>query len=134
MYVIDVWFKNAKTYPPAEIFHEKYGKEAKAEERIKVLCEEVYRFCFPENQKNPLADLGQSYRDLQVAYRFGFNGMKPEYIKKVKDKFLEDAKFAIQALEALFKKDQILQQYYSTWKVKYSEINSAVYDLTKDYV
>lgn len=132
--LIVTWMKNVKTYPPAEIFFEKYGKEAKAEERLKETCEEVYRFCFPENVKNPLGDLGASYRELEVAYKMGFDGMKPEYIKKVKDKFLEDAKFAITALEALFKKDQILQQYYAPWKVKFADINSTVYDMTKDYV
>lgn len=132
--LIDTWFNKAKTYPPAEIFFEKYGKEAKAEERIKVLCEDVYRFCFPEEHKNPLGDLGASYRDLQVAYRMGFDGMKPEYIIKVKDKFLEDAKFAVKALDDLFKKDQILQQYYSTWKVKYQDISTEVYNMTKDYI
>lgn len=132
--VIDNWMKNVKTYPPAEIFFEKYGKEAKAEERIKLLCEDVYRFCFPDNQKNPLADLGQSYRELQVAYLMGFDGMKEEYIQKVKDKFLEDAKFAVQALDTMFKKDQILQQYYFSWKVKFSDLNCAVYDMTKEYL
>jgi hypothetical protein len=132
--LIDTWVHNAKTYPPAVIFFEKYGKEAKAEERLKETCEEVYRFCFPENVKNPLGDLGAAYRDLQVAYIMGFEGMKPEYIQKVKDKFLEDAKFAITALDALFKKDQILQQYYAPWKVKFADINSVVYDMTKDYL
>ncbi|QOI71369.1 hypothetical protein pEaSNUABM19_00440 [Erwinia phage pEa_SNUABM_19] len=132
--VIETWFNKAKTYPPAEIFFEKYGKEAKAEERLKGVCEEVYRFCFPENQKNPLGDLGASYRDFEVAYIMGFEGMKPEYIQKVKDKFLEDVKFAITALDNLFKKDQVLQQYYAPWKVKFSEINSIVFDMTKDYL
>lgn len=128
------WYANAKTYPPAEIFFEKYGKEAKAEERLKETCEEVYRFCFPENVKNPLGDLGASYREFEVAYKMGFSGMKPEYIQKVKDKFVEDLKYAVNALEALFKKDQLLQQYYQQWKVKFSELNSVVYDMTKDYL
>jgi len=128
------WYKNAKTYPPAEIFFEKYGKEAKAEERLKETCEEVYRFCFPEKIKNPLADLGASYREFEVAYKMGFANIKPEYIQKVKDKLLEDLKYAVNALEALFKKDQLLQQYYQPWKVKFSELNSAVYDMTKDYL
>lgn len=132
--LIVTWIKNVKTYPPAEIFFEKYGKEAKAEERIKQICEDVYRFCFPEAQKNPLGDLGQSYREFEVAYIMGFEGMKPEYITKVKDTFLADVKFAITELDAMFKKDQILQQYYSAWKVKFADINSAVYDMTKDYV
>lgn len=133
--VIVTWIKNTQTYPPSEIFFEKYGKEAKAEERIKGICEELYRFCFPENEKNPLSDLGASYRDFEVAADImGFDGMKPEYIRKVKDKFLEDAKITITALDNLFKKDQILQKYYAQWKVKFSEINSIVYDMTKNYL
>lgn len=132
--LIDSWMKNVKTYPPAEIFFEKYGKDAKAEERIKTVCEEVYRFCFPESTKNPLGDLGASYRELEVAYKIGFEGMKPEYITKVKDAFLEDAKYAVKALDELFKKDQILQQYYSSWKIKYQDISTEVYNMTKNYI
>lgn len=132
--VLDLWMKNVKTYPPSEIFYQKYGKEAKAEERLKETCESVYRFCFPDNAKNNLGDLGASYRELEVTYLMGFDKIKPEYIKKVADKFLEDVKSTITALDELFKKDQLLQQYYTPWKLKYSEINSIVYDLTKGYV
>lgn len=132
--LLDNWMKNVKTYPPAEIFFEKCGKEAKAEERIKQMCEDVYRFCFPEGQKNPLGDLGQSYREFEVAYLMGFEGMKKEYLQNVKDKFLEDAKFAIKALDSLFKKDQILQKYYAEWKVKYPDLESEVYHMTKEYL
>ncbi|HBT0444771.1 TPA: hypothetical protein MA058_003427 [Klebsiella pneumoniae] len=131
---IETWIKNVKTYPPAEIFFEKYGKEAKSEKRIQDLCEEVYRFCFPEGEKNPLSDLSQSYRELEVAYILGFEGMKKEYLQKVKDKFLEDAKYAIKALDNLFKKDQLLQKYYVGWKLKYSDLETEVYKMTKGYL
>jgi len=131
--IIETWVKNVKTYPPAEIFFEVYGKD-KAEKRIKNLCEEVYRFCFPEGEKNPLSDLSQSYRELEVAYILGFEGMKKEYLQKVKDKFLEDAKYAIKALDNLFKKDQLLQKYYANWKLKYSELETEVYKMTKEYL
>ncbi|SOK59240.1 hypothetical protein [Yersinia phage fHe-Yen9-03] len=132
--VLNTWIENVKTYPPSEIFFEKYGKDAKAEERLKVICEEMYRFVFPEGKPNLLSNLGSSYRDFEVAYIMGFDGMKPEYITKVKDQFLIDVKETIKAMDDMCKKDQILQQYYTQWKLKFSDINSIVYDMTKDYV
>lgn len=60
--------------------------------------------------------------------------MKKEYLQKVKDKFLEDAKYAIKALDNLFKKDQLLQKYYVDWKLKYSELETEVYKMTKGYL
>ena len=132
--VISDWIANVKTYPPAEIFYDKYGKAAKAEERIKVLCEDLYKFCFPENEKNHLNELFSSYRDFEVAYKMGFDSINPEYIIKVKDKFLDEVKSTIKVLDSFFKKDQILQEYYMNWKVKFNDINSAVYDMTKGYV
>lgn len=132
--IIETWVENVKTYPPAEIFFEKYGKEAKSEKRVQDLCEELYRFCFPEGEKSILSDLFQAYREFEVAHVLGFKGMKPEYLSKVKDKFLEEAKYTIKALDNLFKKDQLLQKYYADWKLKYSELETEVYKMTKEYL
>lgn len=128
------WVKNVKLYPPSEIFFEKYGKDAKAEKRIQELCEELYRFNYPDNQVNYLGELQQSYRDLEVAYLMGFDGMKPAYIISVKDRFLSSVKDTITALESMHKKDQVLQQYYKPWKVKFQDIQREVFDMTKDYL
>lgn len=132
--IIETWIENVKTYPPAEIFFEKYGKEAKSEKRVQDLCEELYRFCFPEGEKSILSDLFQAYREFEVAHVLGFEGMKPEYLSKVKDKFLEEAKYTIKALDNLFKKDQLLQKYYADWKLKYSELEIEVYKMTKEHL
>lgn len=131
--IID-WMRNIKKYPASEIFFEKYGKEAKAEKRIQEVCEELYRFNYPDNQVNYLSDLQQSYRDFEVLVNLGLGSIKPEYIIKTKDSFLEKAKAAITAYEAMCKKDQVLQEYYKPWKTKFQEIQSAVYDMTKDFV
>lgn len=131
--IIAEWIENVLKYPTNEIFFQVYGKE-KTEKRLQGICEEVYRFCFPEGKKNALGDLRQSYREFEVAYLQGFEGMKPEYITKVKDAFLSDVRYAITTLDNMFKKDPLLQNYYSQWKKKFADINSAVYDMTKDYI
>lgn len=123
------WVTAIKQYPPATIFFEKYGKEAKAEERIKDLCEELYRFMYPDNQKNILGDLGASFRELEVIYMIGLEGMKEEYVQSVKNRFLEDAKIAVQACDTFFKKDQLLQKYYEERKMKFQDIRKYVYDI-----
>lgn len=132
--VIDSWMKNVKTYPPSEIFFEKYGKEAKAESRIQTICEDLYRFTYPEGQDNILADLGASYREFEVLCIMGLDDIKSERVKEVSAKFLSCAKIACSALDAMHKKDQLLNEYYKSWKVKYQDISTEVYNLTKEYI
>ncbi|EHX8550647.1 hypothetical protein K3335_003641 [Salmonella enterica] len=131
--VIDTWMKNVKTYPPSEIFFEKYGKEAKAETRIQAICEDLYRFTYPEGQDNILADLGAAYRELEVFSLIGMADIKPERVQAVSTKFLNCAKVACAALEKMHKKDQLLNEYYKSWKVKYQDISTEVYKLTKEF-
>lgn len=131
--VLKQWINNVKTYPPSEIFFEKYGKEAKAEQRIQTICEDLYRFTYPEGQDNILADLGAAYRDLEVLHRMGFDDIKSDLINEVSTKFLECAKAACTALEAMHKKDQLLNEYYKSWKVKYQDISTEIYNMTKEY-
>lgn len=128
--VIDNWVNNVKLYPPSEIFHNKYGKEAKAEERLKEICEELYFFA-SDSKKNYLSDLYSTYRDLEVLYIFGFDRVKPEYLNKVIENFSLQVKESLVELDKMFKKDNILSNYYSTWKVKYSDIKAELYNLTK---
>lgn len=132
--LISDWMKNIKLYPPSELFFEKYGKDAKAEKRIQEICEDLYRFNYPDNQVNYLGELVQAYREFEVAYKMGFDGMKSSYIIKVKDKFLSTAKDALNAFETMTKKDQLLQAYYKPWKIKYQEIDREIFNLTKDYL
>lgn len=132
--VIDTWMKNVKTYPPSEIFFQQTGpKSEKAEKRCKLICEDLYRFSFPESQDNILADLGAAYRELEVFYILGMGDIKPERVQAVSTKFLECAKAACTALEAMHKKDQLLNEYYKSWKVKYQDISTEIYNMTKEY-
>lgn len=132
--VLKNWMKNVKTYPASEIFFEKYGKEAKAETRIQGICEDLYRFSYPEDQPNILAELAASYREFEVFCIMGFDGIKAERVKDVSTKFLECAKLACTALDAMHKKDQLLGEYYKSWKVKYQDISTEVYNLTKEFI
>lgn len=132
--VLKNWIKDVKTYPPSEIFFEKYGKEAKAETRIQTICEDLYRFTYPEGQPNVLAELGASYREFEVCLIIGLEGMKPERVAEVSKKFLACAKVACTELDKMHKKDQLLQEYYKTWKVKYQDISTEVYNLTKEFM
>lgn len=131
--LIDNWMKNVKTYPPSEIFFAKYGKEAKAETRIQTICEDLYRFCYPEGEVNVLSELGASYREFEVLCIMGLAGIKPERVLEISTKFLACAKAACTALEAMHKKDQLLNEYYKSWKVKYQDISTEVYKLTKEF-
>ncbi|AZU98359.1 hypothetical protein SEPL_010 [Salmonella phage SE_PL] len=131
--LIDNWMKNVKTYPPSEIFYAKYGKEAKAETRIQNICEDLYRFCYPEGEVNVLSELGASYREFEVLCIMGLSEIKPERVLEVSTKFLNCAKVACAALEKMHKKDQLLNEYYKSWKVKYQDISTEVYKLTKEF-
>lgn len=132
--VLNDWIKNVKTYPPSEIFFQKYGKEAKAEQRIQTICEDLYRFCYPEGQTNILAELSAAYREFEVFLILGMDGIKPERVSDVSKKFLKCAQAACTALEAMHKKDQLLNDYYKSWKVKYQDISTEVYNLTKEFI
>lgn len=133
--VLKQWMKNVKTYPPSEIFFQQTGpKSEKAEKRCKTICEDLYRFSYPEGQDNILADLGASYREFEVFCILGLEDIKPERIKEVSTKFLVCAKAACTALEAMHKKDQLLGEYYKSWKVKYQDISTEVYKLTKEFI
>lgn len=131
---IQGWTAQARLYPPSEIFFQKYGKEAKAEERIQNICEVLYRFSFGPKDPNVLHNLAQAYRDAEVLFILGTDGVKPEFIQGVRDALYSAVKDAVQALDALHKKDQILQKYYESWKTPSKELLSTVHDLFKQYL
>lgn len=132
MKVLNEWVENVFLYPPAELFAGKYGKDAKAEPRIVQAVESFYRLTVPEGERNLLIDLRAAHRDLEVLYNLGLKGIKPEAIKESTDKFLSVSKEVIAVLDVMFKKDQILQEYYSKFAIKHNVLKSAIYDLTKD--
>lgn len=133
--VLKEWMHNVKKYPPAEIFFQKTGpKFEKAEKRCKTICEDLYRFSFPEGEVNILNELGAAYRELEVLTTLGYDDLKEGRIKEVSTNFLECAKAACTALEAMHKKDQLLGEYYKSWKVKYQDISTEVYKLTKEFI
>lgn len=129
------WFHLVRRYPPSEIFFQKYGKEAKAEERIQVTCESMYKFCFDPNKEVPvLSDFASALRDLEVLLVMGIAHVKPLYIKAVQENAYNAVKVLVQALDVLHKKDQLLQAYYNPWKVQAKVLQSYIWDLTQPYV
>ena len=133
--VLEQWIKNVKTYPPAEIFFQKTGpKFEKAEKRCKTICEDLYRFSFPEGEVNVLNELGAAYREFEVLTTLGYDDLKEGRLRAVSTKFLECAKSACAALEVMHKKDQLLGEYYKSWKVKYQDISTEVHKLTKEFI
>lgn len=131
MKVIKDWVDNVFLYPPSELFAGKYGKDAKAEPRIVQAVETFYRLTVPEGERNLLIELRAAYRDLEVLNNLGLAEIKPEAIKECTDKFLSVSKDVITVLDVMFKKDQILQEYYSKFSIKHNVLKSAIYDLTK---
>lgn len=128
------WLADARRYPPSEIFFQKYGKEAKPEERIQGICESLYKFCFSDKEPAPLNDVATAFRDAEVLLIMGIDQVKPEYVRKVYESLYTTVKVAAQALDELHKKDQLLQKYYQDWKVSAKELQSTVYDLFKPYL
>lgn len=127
---LKTFVERAVVYPPAEIFFDTYGKAAKREKAVQELCESVYRFSFGVDKPNPIGELRSAFRDLECLYLLGFDCVKAEQIQKYTNAFLEAAKFAIQEMDVLFKKDMALQAYYKGFAVKYQVLKSTVYDFT----
>lgn len=129
------WMNNVCVYPPAEICFQ--SSDSKTEKRLQKLCEEVYSLGLTSVGKlPPLLGLKTAYRELEVLMVMLKTGtpVKQEFIVQVANAFKAEIKSALVVLTALHKKDALLSKYYDSWKVKYAELNSAVYDLTKDYL
>lgn len=126
---LKTFVERAALYPPNEIFLGAYGKAAKREKPVQDLCESVYRFSFGDDP-NPIGELRSTFRDLECLYKLGFDSIKAAYIQERANNFTAAAKYAIQELDSLFKKDPLLQAYYKEWQVKFQALKSTVYDLT----
>ena len=86
------------------------------------------------NKNRPLSDLSYSYHELSCALAMAekVGIIKTEYIDKVVDKFLEDAKTAIASMDSTFKKDQLLQGYYKARRVSFDLIKTDIYNAMKN--
>lgn len=133
--VLKTWMQNVKKYPPSEIFFQQTGpKSEKAEKRCKLICEDLYRFSFPEGQENLLNELGAAYREFEVLTTLGYDDLKEGRILEVGAKLQYYMREVCNALEAMHKKDQLLNDYYKSWKVKYQDLSREVSKLTMEFI
>ena len=130
MQLINDWVKHMLTYPPSEMFYQKYGpKHEKAEKRIKNICEDLYKFNWTDGKANVLGELKMAHREFDVLSKIHLKAIKPEYVLKAKEDFLLKVKPAIQAFELMIKKDQLLQEYYKEWKISYKDISDYMHKM-----
>lgn len=121
-----------RTYPPAIIFFEVYGKKAKQEDRIKDLCEPLYRFCFPDNKPNVLGDFYSAFRDFEVLSVMGFEKINKEPLDQCTMKLMSCAQLAITEVRAMHRKDPLLSEYAKDWIMTHQEFNTKVHNLVND--
>lgn len=123
---IITWVENASKYPPAEIFFQTKGKD-KAEKRVVGLCEELYRLTYPDGQVNILASLRTAHRELEVLHNISWIGkIKVDEETKIRVEFLKAAKAAVNAMNQMFKKDSLLNEYYKGWSMTYEQIEKSI--------
>ena len=113
-------------YPPVVLFghiQNPTTQEKKAEQRISVICEDLYRI-----DSQVLAGLRASFAGMSLCELFKDN-LKDNYLIESSAKFLAHLKSAHKALEAMHKKDAILVKYFAEFKLEKSD-----FDLIWKYV
>lgn len=131
MYTVQQWVDQVMKYPVMEIYGGKDLAQTKEEKRVATICEDVFKLtASTPSERLPKAEMSAAWRELQVTLKLAKTlPVKPEYIADKKEKFLESAKELITLLEGTYKKEQVLKQYYETWKLKFSELKDLVYHL-----
>lgn len=118
-----------RTYPLNEIFYLKQPNQ-KAHNRIEPICAELFSF---NSKKRYLSNLSYSYHELScslhMANKIGF--INKSFMQGVIDKFLEDSKLSISAMDETYKKDQLLQEFYKPLRVSFDLIKTDIYNMTK---
>lgn len=112
---------NFTKYPVSELYGHidtPDSKQKKAEKRISVICEDLYKL-----ECNTLSDVRVAFRELQVALNLSddkFRVRQPRLTEMCGSLgyFIDKA---YKALEQMHKKDQILNQYWSSLKVSNKE-------------
>lgn len=127
------WINNISKYPCAEIFCGTNG--GKAEKRCMTICDErLYKFNSEPGKTNPLSDVKVSVRELDVILKMGIGNCRPEYFQSLVLDVLNCSKKAISALDAMHKKDPLLQAYYNEFKIDYATVEDIMKDISFAYV
>ena len=115
---IGTFILNSMKYPVSELFGSidtPDAKQKKAEKRIAQICEELYQL-----ECTTLSDVRVAYREMQVAVNLSDEKFRVKQVRLVKMSgtlayYIDKASAA---LEAMHKKDQLLQQYWKPLSVK----------------
>lgn len=113
-------------YPPVALFghiQNPTTQEKKAEQRITIICEDIYKV-----DSQILAGLRASFAGMSLCELFKDN-LKDNYLIESSAKFLANLKYAHKALEVMHKKDSILANYFAEFKLEKSD-----FDLIWKYV
>ena len=115
------WVNQVSVYPPSEIYYCAPKKLEKEERKVKVVCEELYRFNWEgANKPNPIGNLREIYREMAVLDRMFEDGPcapKYEYITKLVAKFLLSTYHLHVALGEMHNKHNKLKSWYGEWSV-----------------
>lgn len=115
------WVESTKIYPPSEMFYQADSKQAKAEKRCIQICEDLYRFNVPV-----LSDMRAAFNVVWSAYNRDIQQMKMKYVQEICGKLAFHVDNAIQALDTMHKKDQLLQAYYKPWAMKSKDLKDEI--------
>lgn len=129
------WNEKVLKYPPSEIFfgEEQTPRMAKAEKRLKELCD-FWVFSFENEQKN---NFRVALWDLKVLINLmsSDSGIKVTnfYIVKVINEYVSKLRPFMGSFEAMIKADQILQEYYKSWRLSRTEIMDSIMSFAYNY-
>lgn len=121
------WVSKTSEYPPSNIFYQVNNKD-KQERRCKAACEVLFTFNTktPEDPANVLRSMRAAWRELEVLYILGFDGMKNDCINSAKDHFLTLAKASTSLMSSVYKTDPTLNVYYQEWAISSKDLSELV--------
>ncbi|HCQ0858776.1 TPA: hypothetical protein OGU99_000702 [Escherichia coli] len=115
------WVEKTKVYPPSELFFQADSKQAKAEKRVVAICEDLYKL-----EVHTLSDMHTAFTVLANAAKRDIHNMKMKYIEELCGVLAFHVDYSVNALDAMHKKDPILQAYYKGWSVKAKELKDEI--------
>lgn len=118
---LEDWVSCVCIYPPSEIYFQAPKKLEKEEKKVKVICEQLYRFSWEGAPlPNPIGGLREALREMMVLDRlFEYEPIAPNYdlVVKMVATFQKYAYYVHQELESMHAKHQKLAGWYAKWKL-----------------
>lgn len=114
------WVDSASIYPPSEIYFQAPKKLEKEEKKVKIICEQLYRFSWEgASVANPIGGVREALREMLVLDRlFEYEPIAPNYdlVVKMVATFQKYAYYVHQELENMHAKHKKLAVWYDKWK------------------